>query len=112
MNSISEALIKEIYRKNTTTPYMARENITKCKQKKLKLKIYKNIRIEWEKKELTTENKDELKKIIFTQHYVSLQKLLLSSKKRSSSESSYVSSSKSMSEIQIKFSSTSVQESS
>lgn len=64
-----------------------------------------------EKKELTTENKDELKKIIFTQHYVSLQKLLLSSKKRSSSESSYVSSSKSMSEIQIKFSSTSVQES-
>lgn len=51
------------------------------------------------KKELTTENKDELKKIIFTQHYVSLQKLLLSSKKKSSSESSYVSSSKSMSEI-------------
>lgn len=65
MNSISEALIKEIYRKNTTctTPYMAIENITmKCKQKKLKLKIYKNIRIEWKKKELTTENKDELKK--------------------------------------------------
>lgn len=51
------------------------------------------------------------KKIIFTQHYVSLQKLLLSSKKRSSSESSYVSSSKSMSEIQINYVSTSVQES-
>lgn len=28
MNSISEALIKEIHRKNTTTLYMARENIT------------------------------------------------------------------------------------
>lgn len=27
------------------------------------------------KKELTTENKYELKKITFTQHYVSLQKL-------------------------------------
>lgn len=56
----------------------------------------KQIRIKQQK------NKVEFRKMNFTQHYVSLQKLLLSSKKSSSSESSYVSSSKSMSEIQIK----------
>lgn len=53
---------RNIQKKYYYTIYGKRARILQSVNRKTKIEFIKDIRIEWKKKELTTENKDELKK--------------------------------------------------